>query len=556
MQVKRIVVLLLAVVLILSAFAGCNQETAQSSGGGGQSSKAQDSSGGGDVGGEEKDTSPITLKYLRTTWQTWDEGMDKDPYGQYLIENTGVTLDTELITGDAAEKYNLVLATKDYPDIMEHPGDALLPAYIREGAVVQLDDYLETYRNIYEQFIDGWGVYTNLDDGHIYSIPTWYVGNFVASSATIIRHDIIQEYFPDRADVKSIITVDELYDMLTDYKEKNPKTATGQDFIGWTMVEGSIGLMRQIWGNYGWVYETGADTVELNFFSEKEREMWKYLNKLYREGLLDPDMFLNTQDERNAKLSNESAIVTMGHQAGYSAVNALMHEEDEDKFLAYYRVVSAEGQDGYYAHSPFGGNGTVIMAQGKSVERALQFIDFCCEPMNNFYAASGLPGTFYEVVDGKAVPNIEKLEEIDDLWTRFRQVGAYKYVGWIREGNDERLGDFWNYNVSSLIHYAWEAEQDYSQKHRYMNWGEEDLFNPGYLIGIAVDSASDEGVIKQKIDDIYNRAIPNIIRASSEAEAMQLYDAALDEIRAAGKDQFEAAVAPRYYARKKAIDEM
>ncbi|NLD86736.1 MAG: extracellular solute-binding protein, partial [Clostridiales bacterium] len=388
----------------------------------------------------------------------------------------------------------------------------------------------------------------------IYTIPTWYLGVFMASSATIIRHDIMQEYFPDRADVKSIITMDEIYDMLVDYKAKNPKTASGQDFIGWTMTEYGYPLFRQIWGNYDELYPTGEDTVEYFATRQQEQDMLVYLNKLYREGFMDPDMFLNTQDERNAKLSNESCIITMDHQAGYSAVNSMMHEEDENKYLAYYRVVSDAGQDGYRAHSPFGGNGTVIMTACKDVERALEFIDFCCEPKNNFMLCAGQPGTWYDEVDGKVVPNIEALQAEGDLWARFRKVGAYKYVGWLREGPDPRLGDYWTYNASSLIHFSWAAELDYSQNHRIINWDEEDLTNPGYFIGIAVDASSDEGIIKQKIDDIYNRAFPDILRAESETKAMEIYNKAIDEMTAAGLDKYLEAIAPRFFARKAAID--
>lgn len=507
-------------------------------------------------------TEPITFTWLRTSWPTWDEPMSADAMGQWMIEQTGVTLEIEQISGEASERYNLVLATQDFPDLMSYPGDALLPKFIDEGAIVKLDEYLDQYPNIYEQFQEAWGVYTNIDDGHIYALPTWYSGKFVASAGTDIRHDIMMDYFPDRADVKAIFTLDEIYEMLVDYKSKNPVTKDGVRFIGWTNTAAQGNAMRQIWNNSQELYLVDENTVAMQMFNPNEREMVIFLNKMYREGFLDPDMFLNTYDQMNAKLSNESAIIANVHQARYSAVNAMMHEQDENKYFAYYRVVADLSEpNGYYAHGPFGVPGTVIMTEGKDIERLLSFINFTTDKYVNFYLCNGRPGTFYDVVDDRAVPNIEAISAIDDLWTRFRQVGAYKYVGWLREGIDTRLTDigFWYKNASlgSLIHYSWDAALDYSQNHRIINWTEkEELANPGYMLGIAVGSDTPEGIIKQRIDDIYLEAFAKAVMARTEAQAIQIYEEALADINAAGYEQYIKAMTPRYLARKAFIDEM
>jgi len=502
---------------------------------------------------------PITFKYLRGAWPTWDEPMTADPMGKWLIEKTGVTLQAEIISGDAKQKYNLLLAAKDYPDLMGYPGDDMVAKFAEAGALVQLDKYLDRYPDIRQQFQEAWGVFTSLDDGHIYALPTWYNGKFIASIGTDIRHDVMKQYFPDRADVKAVFTLDEIYKMLTDYKSKNPKTPGGKAFIGWTNTPGQLMAMRQIWNNSQRFYSPDGKTVSMYMFNPHEIDTIRFLNKMYNGGTLDPDMFLNTNDQANTKLANGSCIIVNFHQATYSPVNAEMYNSDNNKYMAYYRVVAYKDEpNGYYAHSPYGGAGTVVMTACKDLPRLLSFINYTCDKYVNFYLCNGLPGTFYDVVGNKVVVKEDALKATSDLWARFRMVGGYKYVGWLREGIDTRLGSFWKENVpvGSLIHYSWDAALDYSQNHRYFNWVDRSEFtDPGYNMGIAVSSDSTEGIIATKIDDIYNNAFAKAVMAANEGEAVSIYNKAIADIRAAGYDNYMKVMTPRYLSRKKYIDE-
>lgn len=546
---RKLALYVLALLLVVSSVAGCSQQSSTSS----PATSAESSQASQEqTSTVEMSKEPITFKVFTMAWTTWDEDMTTDPVGKKIIEETGVTLDVETATGDMDEKLNLMLSSGDYPDFVWMTSEATMRAYRDNGAIYEMGPLIEKYGpNIYSQF-DGLSVYYTLDDSKLWYIPCFYCGSpYIVSKGFGIRHDIVEEYYPEKADTKSIITIDEFYSMLKDYKGKNPTNANGQKFIGVTGMTEHFDSTREIWGIED-LFVDGNGDVRMYMFNPQEKKRILWWNMMYREGLLDPEIFLNTKDDYVQKLSTKQAVAIKAHFGEYEDTNTALYNEDQNQLIAQYRVVSAEGEDKYYAHNPYGGNFMTITKNCKDVTRATQFLNYLCDPKVNFEIFAGPEGHWWNEVDGKAVVDTKAIEAMPNQWDRFRVSGAYKYFFVGREGPDPRLGDFW---TDPIYNIALGSGDTPFEKHRYLNWEHEDCADPGYFLGVNVDTGSAEDIIKQKINDLYSRQVAAAVAAKTAEECEKIFDKILTDIIALDSAKYEAAVGPKYILRKELLDE-
>ena len=555
MKMKRITALLLAIISAAALFAGC--------GGGdvsGQESAPEDmeSFGASDGPAYEGATDPITFRMLTYTWQTWDEPMTADPLGRWLIEKTGVTLDVEVITGDAADKFALMLATRDYPDFTYWPGDDMASKFIAEGAFIEYDEYFDKLPNVVSRYGDGIGAVYDIDTGHMYRITHWALGNsIVLNDGMAVRSDFMREYFgEDSLTVPRWITLSELEEAMLDWKENNPVSEDGAVTYPYTMVDLScvVQRMMQCYGIPVYYDNNG----ELGYFiiCDEMEELLVTLNRWYNNGILDPEFAINKKEGMQTKLTTGVSIAIWTHSSELPQVNREMEEKDPDMFMFCHPKIKSEDRDAVYSKmSTVGIEGLVTMSTVSNLDRALEWINFMNDPEVMFYCCNGLPGDdgfWHYDENGMVDLNEENIEAVPELWERFRKVGAYKYNWMLSEGVDSRF-PAWSGNFYEPIHGHDGAEVPKEVYGRYEFWDPEvdTLFNTDLVSGIEPSADSDEGVIKTNLDDIWSYTLPEIIMAENETAARERYQNMVDEMEAAGLRKYLDAVSEKYYAKKK-----
>lgn len=522
MKIKRITALLLAIISVAVMFAGCaGGDTAGQSSKPEESSKVEESSkteessessepSDGPV--YEGATDPITFRLLTYTWQTWDEPMTADPLGQWLIEKTGVTLDVELITGDAADKFALVLATKDYPDMTYWPGDSMASKFIEEGAFIAYDEYLDKLPNVVSRYGDDIGAIYDIDTGHLYRITHWALGNSVVlETGMVVRSDFMREYFgEDSLTVPQWITLSELEEAMLDWKEKNPTTEDGATTYPYTMVDLDqvIQRMMQCYGIPVFYDNNG----ELGYYRscDEMEDLLVTLNRWYNNGILDPEFAINKKESMQTKLTNGVSVALWTHESELTQVNQAMEENDPDMFMFCHPKIKADDKDAVYSKmSTVGNEGLVTMSTVSDLDRALEWINFMNDPEVMFYCCNGLPGDDgmwdYDE-NGMVVLNEENIEAIPDLWERFRKVGAYKYNWMISEGVDSRF-TAWTGNFYEPIHGHTGGETAKEIYGRYEFWDPEvDIMSsPDLISGITPSADSDKDTVENENQSIYPR---------------------------------------------------
>lgn len=212
----------------------------------------------------------------------------------------------EAPTDGFQEKKNLLFASNELPDALFRSGLSPLEA-VRYGSAGQLiplegliDEYAPNLKKLMEEYPEIRAGITT-PEGHIYAIP-----GIVTLGAARTDKKWINQMWLEKLNLEVPQTTDELYDVLLAFRDGDPNGNGKQDEIPMTArvglaivaaMSGSFGLDTQL----GYNINIENDKVSIWMGSDKNKEMLMYLNKLYKEKLLDPEIFSHTEAQYLAK---------------------------------------------------------------------------------------------------------------------------------------------------------------------------------------------------------------------------------------------------------------
>lgn len=209
------------------------------------------------------------------------------------------------------EKKNLALASGDVPDIflgsglsiddeeIYGPQKLLIPL---EGLIDKYAPHLKARLNEDPTTRNG----TTATDGHIYGLP--YVARTRTTAASILY---VNMQWLKNVGMQKPTTVEQLYDVMKAFKEKDPNGNGKADEIP-VSVYSSSGSMLGVLGSAilsafsGQAGGTGFDLkdgkkVIYNPAQPYYKDFLEYMRKLYKEGLLDNEIFTQTSQNLYAK---------------------------------------------------------------------------------------------------------------------------------------------------------------------------------------------------------------------------------------------------------------
>jgi len=223
---------------------------------------------------------------------------------------TNMKVNFQLVPFDGlTEKRNLALANGDYPDAFftARVPAADLMRYGSEGVFVQLDELIEQHAPNLTALMEKYPAVRKaltMPDGHIYSMPSFYDPEFLPmliGTPLWIKQDWLEQLGMEEPQ-----TIEEYYNFLKAVKNTDLNGNGKRDEIPYSGT-GIYPLIEQIEGAWGVgtrglghkYVDVDPATNELRFFrtSENYKEVLQFVNKLYSEGLIDPDIF--TQDGKS-----------------------------------------------------------------------------------------------------------------------------------------------------------------------------------------------------------------------------------------------------------------
>lgn len=372
-----------------------------------------------DKGTTDGDLEPITFTVFDSdTNSDWVDDMDT-PIGNKIKEDTGVTLKPEFDIEGGETKIPLMVASGEYPDLIVSKGAGQL---VDAEALIDLAPLIEEHApNLKEMLGDGINrLKWSKDDPSIYVLTTSPVDNqpMTPGYGAWIQHAVMKELgFPE------INTLDDLKTIIKDYIKLYPEI-DGQPTIGLTMNTDSWRIQAAFL-NSGFMMTGASDDGEyyvdpdayeatLHYRRPVEKEVFQWWNEMNAEGLLDPEMFVQKNDQFEAKLASGRVLATIGPDyLMYGAQEALREEGKLDRMYGIYPVTLNEDfvSHAYQSNGLQAGWGISISKDCEDPVRAIKFLDYLASEETQIMLNWGIEGEHYDVVDGERVISDEEWEK-------------------------------------------------------------------------------------------------------------------------------------------------
>lgn len=552
---KTIAALLLASSMLLSACGG--------SGGDGKNAGNANTNQSSEAGSEN---SPVTFSFFGADASpNWNNMQDE--VGKAITEKTGVTLDAEFDVGAGGgeSKIALMAASGDVPDLIFAKGE--LSKLVDAGLILDLTDLIEEHApNIKKIFGDNMNrlKYSN-DDPAIYSIVTnMGVDNqyFDATGGFEIQHRVLKELgYP------KVRTLEDFENVLKEYYAKHP-TTDGQPTIPLTLSADDWRIMITV-TNPAFIttgapddgeYYVDPETYEakLHYKRPEEREYFRWLNRMYNEGLLDKDAFVQKEDQYKAKIASGRVLGLIDQEWGYmDAENALKTSGKDEYTYSHFPVtLSEEYVDHSFQPAGVDGYGIAITTACKDPVRAIKFLDWLASDEGQILRNWGIEGKHYTVDENgkRTIPAEITNRRMNDTANFTKETGLGNPGGLYitmsaryGDGVKDSTGNYYTINFpEQIVELYSDAEKESLAAYGATTW--KDLFPQesefkakewGALYNMPVPTDGDYQVIFQKTKDIVWKRIPEAVLSKPD-QFDKIYDDFLAELDKAGAEKMEA----------------
>lgn len=249
--------------------------------------------------------------FFATTGITLDS---ENEVKELIADKIGAQCEEVWLNGQTAEEaVSSYIANGEYPDFML--GDKTL---YEAGALIPLDAYWEEYPNIYHYLSqEEWDRFRQ-EDGHIYWMPQFGVGD---SESCDVVHDgeafWIQTRVLKWAGYPKIRTLDAYFDVIEEYVKSHPAMEDGTPNIPFTLLCDDwryfcLENPPQFLDGYPNDGSCMVDPVHVKVLdyntTKTARRYFKKLNDEYKKGILDPESFTGTYEEYLDKLSTGAVL--------------------------------------------------------------------------------------------------------------------------------------------------------------------------------------------------------------------------------------------------------
>lgn len=330
--------------------------------------------------------------------QDWNQLMLWEEYEKM----TNIHVNWETVQTDVLEeKRNLMLAGGDYPDMLfatALPKSDMLK-YGDQGVIIELNDYIDDYAPHLKRIMEEYPIVAKgltMPNGKIYGFPAIFDPKFKGMH---YGTPWINKNWLDELGLKEPETLDEFYSTLKAFKERDPNVIP----YGGVKMDGVIGFLKGAFelNNHGMAnkhLDLDPESGKLRFVptAKNYRKLLEYTNKLYTEGLIDPEIFTIEYHEFTSK----------GTEGRYGVVNGI-DPETLMGLTGYVGTPVLKGISGKKMStsigSPLGHTGMFLITdKAKNPEALVRWMDYFYSEEGVKMFFMGFEGvTYNETADGE-----------------------------------------------------------------------------------------------------------------------------------------------------------
>ncbi len=568
-KLKGLASILLAGFMLVSVLAAC--------GGSKDATGSTTAAGQGGSGASSTDAATLQQKEPVEMTIAWDESWadteaNKDwptDVAKEIFSQTGVTFS---INGMDDEKFKVLLAGGDLPDLLFMQNSSFQNQLVQGNQVIPLDELIKTngpdIRNNVPERLELLKKFKSAGTGKLYFLSV-NAGQGLAPNRPTFGYTVRWDYYKELGYPK-FSNLSELLDICAEMQKKHPTTAEGKKVY-------ALGFTNE-WVNGTWHYNVnsyvmnyfnnstyafiptanGKDSVMTeNFSGDENTPYWQTMKLIYKAhamGLLDPDSFTMKNNDYFNKVKQGIYLMDNTAQTFTGNLNNSVNADDPNSIVGFECIPvegsssnwdiqdSKVGWDKYWA----------ITTNCKKPDRAMDLINY-------FYSAdgirtvySGVKGVHWDVIDGKPQMKQETLEAAKDP-NKGGKFGIDAFINFCgqtggmicSDGEIADLKSLPSVRAASLtgadkdycayygVEYPFQAIQNLVDQGK-MKVANSALCDMPVLMATPPD---DIKLIDSKLEDISVKRAPKLAFAKSDEEWEAIRKQVIDEMKAVGSEK-------------------
>lgn len=403
-KLKRIVTTTVALSIAAAMFAGCGSKT----------NKDANAAGSGKTG---EISYPIKTDAKLTYWLAINanvasskKNLGETEFAKELEKQTGIKVDyVHPVTGQEKEKFNLMLASGDMPDLVEYqwgefPGGP--DKAIKDGSIIKLNEAIDKYAPNLKKFLkDNPEIdkACKTDSGNYYMFP------FIRGdeALTVYYGPVMREDWLKDLNLQAPTTMDEWETVLRAFKEKKGATAP----LSFELRE----IFAAFAGAYGVTYGQGVGNgyyindgkVTYGPTQPGFKEFVTKFNKWYKDGLLDKNFATVDKKIKASNMLSGKSGATLAYCGGDIGtwVNAMKDKDPNFKLTGVQYPSAKAGEKAAFGQKQFmaTGQGVAISGKCKNIEAAVRYLDYGYSKDGMNLYNFGIKDVSYKIENGKPV---------------------------------------------------------------------------------------------------------------------------------------------------------
>lgn len=311
-------------------------------------------------------------------------------------------------------QFATMMASDNLPDLITQisVSKTMTNEYGADGYLLDISDYLHLMPN-FSRFLEEnpeYAAYHTTEDGSIYSFDRVRPVDLPQVGLYVSKADQEKYGFS----VEDIKTTEDFYEVLKSIKEQNPDaiplslTFDGQcGQRGTFTIRNAFGIYSMDQNNLLGVDDQGQ--VILYDITDNNKAYLEYMNRLWKENLLDQESFIMSSDEYRSKIRNGEVV--FWHDWAYLATG--VQAEDAGIYQEYDSLLAMTSEYNdtatYVMAPPYNASARVMVSANTEYPEAVcRLLDYVFSEEGQIFFSHGTEGETFEYIDdgmGNMIPN-------------------------------------------------------------------------------------------------------------------------------------------------------